>query len=139
MSSPWTPYTTNTNALSSAFTNTFTNGILGGVDKITFVKIAADSLIGYTWPTNMTSFSIPLLSNYTVQQLPVLRSNIGPDILFTAASLLNTPAAGQDQPYTRTVAFLASPVTPQCDRGGFRGHFADQFGDVQQYRSFLRE
>jgi hypothetical protein len=111
LSSPWTPYTTNTNTL-SIFTNTFTNGILGGVEKITFVKVQADSLIGYTWPTNMSSFSIPILSNYSVHQLPVLRSNIGPDILFTAANLLNTPAAGEDQPYTRVVSFLASPVTP---------------------------
>jgi hypothetical protein len=106
--SPWTPVTTNANT----FSNTFGGGLLGGVEKILFVKVQADSLIGYTWPTNVMTFSIPLLSNYTVMQLPVMRSNTGPDILITANNLLNTPAAGEDQPYTRTVSFLAPPSTP---------------------------
>lgn len=104
--SPWVPVSTNSNT----YTNTFGGGVLGGVEKILFVKVQADSLIGYTWPTNISTFSIPLLSNYTVMQLPVMRSNVGPDILITASNLLNTPAAGEDQPYTRTVSFLAPPT-----------------------------
>ena len=108
--SPWTPVSTNANS----FSNTFAGGILGGVDKIIFVKVAADSLIGDTWPSNVMTFSIPLLTNYTVEQLPVMRSNSAPDILFTAGDLL---VAGADQPYTRTHgAAIASPAAaPNAD------------------------
>jgi hypothetical protein len=104
---PFSPVTTNGNTLSN-----FTGGILGGVEKIQFVKVAYDSEIGYGSITNTVSYTIPLLTNYTVKQLTVWRTNSPPDIIFTATNLLNAPAAGEDEPYVRTYgAIIASPAT----------------------------
>ena len=110
--SPYQVITTNTNALTAGFT-----GILGGVDKITFVKVAYDSLIGDTFGTNVVHFTVPLLTNYAKEHLLVWRTNTAPDIIFSAADLLNTPAAGEDQPYVRTMTFLASPATNTVTTG----------------------
>lgn len=94
-----------TNTLDNAYT-----GLLGGVEKITFKKVAFDSYIGTAYASNVISFTITTETNFKVQQLTVWRTNVTPDIIITATNLLNTPAASEDEPFTRTVAFLAAPT-----------------------------
>jgi hypothetical protein len=94
-----------TNTLDNAFT-----GLLGGQEHITFKKVAFDSYIGTAYATNVLSFKISVLTNSKVEQLMVWRTNVTPDIIITASNLLNTPAASEDQPYERSVTFIAAPV-----------------------------
>jgi hypothetical protein len=90
-------------------------GIVGGVEKITFVKVAYEDWIGSTFPTNVVHYNLNILTNVqgvnVRQSLPVWRTNLAPDIIFTAANLLNA-AASQDLPFTNSMSFLAPPVAP---------------------------
>ncbi|MGA2540610.1 MAG: hypothetical protein ABSG78_03490 [Verrucomicrobiota bacterium] len=88
------------------------SGTVGGVEKFTFVKVAYDSYVGNTFPTNVVSYTLPILTNFQRQKLQVWRTNNAPDIVFTAANLLGTPGGGEDQPLTRSNTFLAAPVAP---------------------------
>jgi len=67
-------------------TNGF-QGILGGVEKITYVKVAYDSLIGTAFTPKRYSYTIPFVTNNTLKSLRVTRTIIRPDILFTAGDL----------------------------------------------------
>ena len=96
-----------TNALVSGW-----SGVVGGVEKITFVKVAYDSYISTAFPTNVVQYSLNILTNFHEQKIAVWRTNNAPDIVFTAANLLGTPGGGEDQPLTRSNTFLASPATP---------------------------
>ena len=144
-SSPFSPVSTNglTNggvALSNGF-----SGILGGVEKITFVKVAYASLVGDVFTaTNLMTYTIPLLTNYTVQPMTVLRSNTKPDLLFTSADLFTTTYA------TTATANSDEPVHPArvLDRGAgdprralYRvgSGYADQSVHVQQCRPYVCE
>jgi hypothetical protein len=88
------------------------SGDVGGVEKITFVKVAYDSYVGTSFPTNVVQYNLNILTNFHQQKIAVWRTNTAPDIIFTAAYLLGTPGGGVDQPFTRTNTFLASPATP---------------------------
>ncbi len=87
-------------------------GTVGGVEKITYVKVAYDSGVGGTFPTNtaVIQYNLNILTNFQKAKLTVYRTNTAPDIIITAANLLFTPAAGQDQPFTRANALVAPPV-----------------------------
>jgi hypothetical protein len=104
--SPFNPAGTNTTAtLDAAWT-----GTVGGMEKITFVRVGYDSGVGFYFPTNVIHYKIPILTNSMRAQLDVWRTNTAPDIIFTAANLLGTPGASEDQPFTRTVTFIAPPL-----------------------------
>ncbi len=75
-----------------------------------FVKVAYDSAVGYAFPTNVIHYNIPILTNSRQTTLTVWRTNTQPDIIFASANLLGTPAASEDQPYTRSNTFIAPPV-----------------------------
>ncbi|HEV7927469.1 MAG TPA: hypothetical protein VGR14_19110, partial [Verrucomicrobiae bacterium] len=88
-------------------------GVLGGVEKVTFVKVAFDSLYGTNFGPISYQFSIPYVTNGRLTQLNVKRTITAPDVLFTAANLV---IAGLPNylPLTRTNAFIASgyPIQP---------------------------
>jgi len=55
---------------------------------------------------------VTFVTNGTVQKVTAWRTNTAPDILFTAANMLTTTGTSiQDQPFTRTVTFIAPPAT----------------------------
>ncbi len=87
------------------------SGDVGGVEKITFVKVAYDSYVGTAFPTNTVQYTLNILTNFHQQKIAVWRTNAAPDIIFTAGDLLGTPGGGVDQPFTRTNTLLASPAT----------------------------
>jgi hypothetical protein len=105
--SPFNPAGTNTSTgtLDAAWT-----GTVGGMEKITFVRVGFDSGVGYYFPTNVIHYKIPILTNSMRAQLDVWRTNTAPDIIFTAANLLGTTGVSEDPPFTRTVTFIAPPV-----------------------------
>ena len=76
----------------NAVTNGVFQGLLGGVGKITFVKVAYDSLLGQAFTPRTYHYSIPMLTNGAVQQLHITRTVTQPDIVFAAADLSSAPA-----------------------------------------------
>jgi hypothetical protein len=63
-------------------------GLLGGVEKITFVKTPYDSLLGTSFTTNIIyHYSIPWVTNGVLRSLSVTRTVTAPDIVFTAGDL----------------------------------------------------
>jgi hypothetical protein len=87
------------------------SGIVGGVEKITFVKVAYDSYVGNSFPTNVEQYTLNILTNFHQQKLAVWRTNTAPDIIFTAANLLGA-GNSEDQPFTNSMSFIAPPVAP---------------------------
>jgi hypothetical protein len=84
-------------------------GVLGGAEKITFVKVAYDSLLGTNFNPITYNYSLPYVTNYKVGQLKVTRTVTVPDILFTAADLVqNGDPLPNDVPLNRTNSFIAS-------------------------------
>jgi hypothetical protein len=88
-------------------------GTVGGIEKVTYVKVAFDSGVGGTYPTNsaVIQYNLNILTNFQHAQVTVYRSNTEPDIIITAANLLATPGAGQDQPFTRSNILVAPPAS----------------------------
>ena len=95
-------------------------GLLGGVEKITFVKVNFDSVLNPGFTPVTYTYTVPYVTNYRLSQLKVTRTITAPDILFTAAdTLANTGAAtatiypGPElPPIIRTGSFLANPYAP---------------------------
>jgi hypothetical protein len=81
--STWEPVTIETNATGS---NSF-GGLLGGVEKIQYVKVAYDSLLGTNFNPIIYHYTIPMVTNGTLGVVHVTRTVSSPDILFTAADL----------------------------------------------------
>jgi hypothetical protein len=63
------------------------SALLGGVEKITFVKTPYDSELGTSFAPITYQYSIPWATNNTVQRLTVTRVVTTPDIVFTAGDL----------------------------------------------------
>src|ERR1039458_2653009 len=103
MGGQWSPVGT-TNTLVAGWT-----GTVGGVEKFTFVKVAYDSYVGFTFPSNVVQYTLPILTNFQERKIQVWRTNSAPDIIFTAANLLNG-AASTDQPFTNALTFIAPPL-----------------------------
>jgi hypothetical protein len=106
-----------TNGIFSAFstaetTNTLVtgwSGTVGGVEKITFLKVAYDSYVGGTnFPTNTTHYTLSILTNFSQRKLQVWRTNTAPDIVFSSANLLDG-ANSTDRPFTN--GYGLSPAT----------------------------
>jgi len=88
-------------------------GLLGGVEKVTFVKVAYDSLLGTNFPPINYNYTIPYVTNYRLSQLKVTRTVTAPDVIFTAANLINSEALFNDLPLLRTNNYVLSPyVSP---------------------------
>jgi hypothetical protein len=83
-------------------------GVLGGVEKVTFVKVAYNSLLGTNFAPINFNYSIPFVTNFTLGKLQVTRTITAPDILFTAANLINSEALFNYTSLLRTNAFIAS-------------------------------
>ncbi|MGP8198896.1 MAG: hypothetical protein ACLQU4_05270 [Limisphaerales bacterium] len=63
------------------------SALVGGVEKITFVKTAYDSELGTYFAPITYHYSIPWVTNGVLQSLSVTRVVTAPDILFTAGNL----------------------------------------------------
>ena len=83
-------------------------GVLGGVEKITFVKVAYDSSLGVNFNTNTLNYTVPYVTNSKLSQIKVMRTITGPDIIFTAANLINSEALFNYLTLTRSASFIAS-------------------------------
>lgn len=109
--SPWNP-------VNPFVTNSATNGgfqgIFGGVEKITYVKVAYDSLLGTAFTPLTYNYTIPYVTNNRLQTLRVTRTVTQPDIIFAAGDLTVVPFAvtpdNYPNPYIRTYGFLTNPV-----------------------------
>ena len=85
-------------ATNAALGGTFA-ALVGGVEKIRFVKTAYDSELGDTFAPITYSYTMSSLTNGAAQTLTVVRTITAPDIIFTAGDLsFPTPA-----PYQQTV------------------------------------
>jgi hypothetical protein len=109
--SSWSPVNT-TNASSGAVSNFF--GLLGGVEKVTFVKVNFDPLLGTNFAPIIYNYKIPWIdTNGRLSQLSVQRTVNTPDILFTATDLNPVAVPLYDPPLTRSGSFILSPyVSP---------------------------
>jgi hypothetical protein len=131
--SPWTivvtTNTTTTTAGGTATTVTATNfqGLLGGVEKINFVKVKYNSTLGTAFLTNTAHFTIPVLTNGQVSSLPVTRTIPAPDIIFTAADLALPSVPPSDIPFARTVTFVTTTVPVSPGGGVLPSVIAPQF------------
>jgi hypothetical protein len=101
--SSWTPVSTNPIVAISNFV-----GLLGGVEKITFVKVAYDSLLGTAFAPITYHYTIPFVTNSRLSQLKVTRTISAPDIIFTAADLVNSEALPNYATLTRSGSFIPS-------------------------------
>jgi len=61
--------------------------LVGGVEKIQFVKTAYDSLLGIPFRPITNHYTIPQITNGTLVTLNVARTVTAPDIIFTAGDL----------------------------------------------------
>lgn len=118
--SPWAPAVVVTNGTTTVAGQTTTTttttggftGLLGGVGKITFAKVAYNSAIGNTFGTNVCQFTIPVLTNGLVSMMTVLRTNTAPDIIIAAADLTTYASPLVEPLYTRSMTFTAPPADP---------------------------
>ncbi len=114
ITSPWQPVSTN---VTTTVTNiptvgsNFAGGVLGGVEKITFLKVKYDSALGPTIAPITYNYTIPFVTNFTLQQLHLTRTITAPDIIFTAADLAPPVPVFPplDTPFTRSGTFIPSP------------------------------
>lgn len=107
-SGSWLPVNTTNAATGVAGTANFT-GLIGGVEKITFVKVKYDSLLGNTFtPINLT-YSVPWVTNFTVQKLQVTRTITAPDIIFAANDMFVAGDPFAYNAFTRSTTFIPSP------------------------------
>jgi hypothetical protein len=88
-SSSWSPVST---LVTNAATNGGLAGLFGGVEKITYVKVKYDSLLGTNFTPLLYNYTIPFITNGVLQTLHVTRTVTRPDIVFAAADLSSAPA-----------------------------------------------
>jgi hypothetical protein len=104
--SPYSPVLTNAVGVAAGF-----SGVLGGVEKVLFVKVAYESKVGATFIPRQYSYTLPFVTNSQLIGLTVTRTITAPDILFTAADLVApVPGGFADPVYDRGVAFVANPA-----------------------------
>lgn len=89
-----------------------TNTLVGGVEKVRFVKVAYDSFEGTLFNPVSYNYSLPVLVNGKVVNARFTRVITQPDIIFTTADLVDrTLAPPGDELYGRSTTFQASPLT----------------------------
>jgi hypothetical protein len=108
MVSPWAPVNT---AATNSGTNGF-QGLRGGVEKITYLKVAYDSLLGTAFQPLTYTYTIPVVTNGMLYHLTVTRTITQPDILFTAGDLVGPSTAYPltDSELTRGFNFVSNGV-----------------------------
>ena len=109
-----TPFTSSWQAVNT--TNEITGssnfvGVIGGVEKITFVKVNYDSLVGAAFAPITYTYTIPYVTNSKLSQLSVTRTINAPDVIFTAADLINSEALPNYTALTRSGTFIQSTYT----------------------------
>lgn len=103
-SSPWNP-------VGTVGTNVLTSTLVGGVERVRFVKVAYDSLAGSTFRPVTYSYTLPTVINGRTTSTRFTRVITQPDIIFTTADLVGrgaSPAA--DTLYARSTTFLPPPA-----------------------------
>ncbi|HWD21377.1 MAG TPA: hypothetical protein VHB20_19075 [Verrucomicrobiae bacterium] len=86
---------------------------LGGVEKVTYVKVGYDSVSGTTPKPITYNYTMPITVNGRVSTIHVTRFINTPDIIFTAADLVDTGfSPPRDFGTTRTTSFFTSPDLP---------------------------
>jgi len=90
-------------------------GVVGGVEKITFMKVQFDSVLGTAFTPVTYHYTIPSITNSRLSQLSVTRTVTTPDILFTAAFLLTPGPPITDTTLSRSGTFV---VTTYVSPGG---------------------
>jgi len=105
----WAATTTN-----NAVTSNNVTGLFGGVDKITYVKVGYDSLLGSAFVPRMYTFTIPFVTNGALQRLHVTRTVNRPDIIFAAGDLtvdpFNTVPNNYPNAYVRSFNFVNNGI-----------------------------
>ncbi len=125
--SPFAPYIAPTNAVAGTTatgapapptTNGPFFGVLGGVEKILFIKVAYSPQVSTNFNPLQYNYSIPYItSNNISTTLLVTRTITAPDILFTAADLVvaGYPASSIDSvargAFNETSLFIPGPVS----------------------------
>ncbi len=100
----WSPINlTASNAVGGTF-----SALVGGVEKITFVKTPYDSLLGTAFTPRTYHYTIPWVTNGALRSLTVTRTVTAPDIIFTAGDLTFPGPA----PYQQTLARISPIGTP---------------------------
>lgn len=99
------------NPINLTVSNTTTTGfagLLGGVEKITFVKTPFDSVLGTSFTPIIYRYSMPWRTNGVSRTLTVTRTVTQPDIIFTAGNL-TFPGGGlpYQETLTRVSGFLS--------------------------------
>ena len=69
-------------------------GTVGGVEKITFVKVPYDSYASGTYPTNVVQYNLPILTNVVRQQVAVWHTNAPPNVVLTGENLVTNNSSG---------------------------------------------
>jgi len=87
-----------------------TVGIFGGVEKITYVRVNYNSLLGETFAPIVYHYTIPYINNSKLYQLSATRTVTAPDIVFTAGDVFNPTASPLlDTALSRSWTVNASP------------------------------
>jgi hypothetical protein len=81
-------------------------GLLGGVEKITFVKVNYDSMLNPGFTPITYRYNIPYVTNSRLYQVHVTRTVRAPDILFTAANLASEGPPLSDPALSRSGTFI---------------------------------
>ena len=88
-------------------------GLLGGVEKITFVKVNYDSMLNPGFTPITYRYNVPYVTNSRLYQMHVTRTVTAPDILFTAANMASEGPPLSDPALSRTGTFIQTPyVSP---------------------------
>jgi hypothetical protein len=85
LESSWVPVSTN-GVVSSAISGF--GGLLGGVEKVTFVQTPYDSLLGTNFTPRTYKYSVHVVANGVVKTVNATRRIVAPDIIFTAGDLV---------------------------------------------------
>ena len=96
------------------------SALVGGVEKITFVKTPYDSELGTSFAPITYHYSIPMATNNALQSLTVTRVVTAPDIIFTAGDLtFPGPSPFQETP-VRSANFITycAEVSPGAASAG---------------------
>ena len=80
--SPWVAVST-TNAITEVGGGSNFDGLVGGVEKITFVKVNFDSLFNPGFAPLSYTYTVPYITNYQFARLKVKRTITAPDILYS--------------------------------------------------------
>lgn len=84
-SSPWLPVGTNVQAVIGG--TAVDVGVRGGIDKVTFVRVDFDSLLGIGYSGVTNTWTDSYITNNTVQAQTLARPILRPDIIISAGDL----------------------------------------------------